>query len=147
MNNRDEGLGVRTEIKNIGSVRAVAAAVEYEINRHISIFEAGGEIFNETRAWDAENKKTISLREKEEKEVITSNFYIVFDRLYRVIVFNDYNTLLSGLPIYAWDKFAAFAYTRQRRFAKWGQFSWRRVTEKTVTRITGTNTSKIERRS
>ncbi|XP_012521305.1 glutamyl-tRNA(Gln) amidotransferase subunit B, mitochondrial-like isoform X2 [Monomorium pharaonis] len=63
-----DSLGVRTEIKNIGSVRAVAAAVQYEINRHISILEAGDEMFNETRAWDAINKKTIPMREKEDKE-------------------------------------------------------------------------------
>ncbi|XP_011636505.1 glutamyl-tRNA(Gln) amidotransferase subunit B, mitochondrial isoform X1 [Pogonomyrmex barbatus] len=61
-------LGTRTEIKNIGSVRAIAAAIKYEINRHISILEAGNEIFNETRAWDAINKKTIPMREKEDKE-------------------------------------------------------------------------------
>ncbi|XP_032688294.1 glutamyl-tRNA(Gln) amidotransferase subunit B, mitochondrial isoform X2 [Odontomachus brunneus] len=68
VSDRDGELGVRTEIKNIGSVRAVAAAVTYEINRHISILEAGGEIFNETCAWDAIKKKTIPMREKEEKE-------------------------------------------------------------------------------
>jgi len=69
VSNRDS-LGVRTEIKNIGSVRAVAAAVQYEINRHISILEAGDEMFNETRAWDAVAKRTIPMREKEDKEVI-----------------------------------------------------------------------------
>ncbi|XP_011873369.1 PREDICTED: glutamyl-tRNA(Gln) amidotransferase subunit B, mitochondrial [Vollenhovia emeryi] len=63
-----DDLGVRTEIKNIGSVRAVAAAVQYEINRHISVLEAGDEMFNETRAWDAANKITIPMREKEDKE-------------------------------------------------------------------------------
>ncbi|XP_029669271.1 glutamyl-tRNA(Gln) amidotransferase subunit B, mitochondrial [Formica exsecta] len=68
VNNRDDELGVRTEIKNIGSVRAVAAAIKYEINRQISILEAGNEIFNETRAWDAVNKITIPMREKEDKE-------------------------------------------------------------------------------
>jgi len=50
-------------------VRAVAAAVKYEINRHISILEAGGEIFNETRAWNAIKKKTIPMREKEDKVI------------------------------------------------------------------------------
>lgn len=67
VSNRDS-LGVRTEIKNIGSVRGVAAAVQYEINRHISILEAGHEMFNETRAWDTVNKRTIPMREKEDKE-------------------------------------------------------------------------------
>jgi len=51
-------------------VRAVAAAIKYEIDRHISILENGSEIFNETRAWDAKNKKTVPMREKEDKEVI-----------------------------------------------------------------------------
>ncbi|XP_067203197.1 glutamyl-tRNA(Gln) amidotransferase subunit B, mitochondrial [Linepithema humile] len=68
VSSQEDSLGVRTEIKNIGSVRAVAAAVKYEINRHISILEAGGEIFNETRAWNAIKKKTIPMREKEDKE-------------------------------------------------------------------------------
>ncbi|KAL0128262.1 hypothetical protein PUN28_003491 [Cardiocondyla obscurior] len=63
-----DNLGVRTEIKNIGSVSGIAAAIEYEINRHISILEAGKKMFNETRAWDTDNKKTISLREKEDKQ-------------------------------------------------------------------------------
>ncbi|KYN04148.1 putative glutamyl-tRNA(Gln) amidotransferase subunit B, mitochondrial, partial [Cyphomyrmex costatus] len=67
VSNRDS-LGVRTEIKNIGSVRAVAAAIQYEINRHISILEVGNKMFNETRAWDAINKKTVPMREKEDKE-------------------------------------------------------------------------------
>lgn len=62
-------LGTRTEIKNIGSVRALAAAIKYEIGRHISILESNGEIFNETRAWDAESKTTVPMREKEDKEV------------------------------------------------------------------------------
>ncbi|XP_014470013.1 PREDICTED: glutamyl-tRNA(Gln) amidotransferase subunit B, mitochondrial [Dinoponera quadriceps] len=68
VSDRDGNLGVRTEIKNISSVRAVAAAIKYEINRHISILEACGEVFNETCAWDAANKRTIPMREKEEKE-------------------------------------------------------------------------------
>lgn len=63
-----EPLGVRTEIKNIPSVRAVASAVKYEIQRHISILEAGGEIVNETRAWDVKTKKTIPMRRKEEHQ-------------------------------------------------------------------------------
>ncbi|EFN87568.1 Probable glutamyl-tRNA(Gln) amidotransferase subunit B, mitochondrial [Harpegnathos saltator] len=68
VSNRDGDLGVRTEIKNISSVRAVAAAVKYEINRHISILEAGGEMSNETCTWDAVKKRTVPMREKEEKE-------------------------------------------------------------------------------
>lgn len=82
VSNRDS-LGVRTEIKNIGSVRSVAAAIKYEINRHISILEAGDEMFNETRAWDGVNKKTVPMREKEDKEVI---WHFDFISLFLIIV-------------------------------------------------------------
>ncbi|KAK2581294.1 hypothetical protein KPH14_008079 [Odynerus spinipes] len=61
-------LGVRTELKNIGSVRGVANAIRYEIERQIKILEKGQSIVNETRSWDAINKKTVPLREKEEKQ-------------------------------------------------------------------------------
>ncbi|XP_057662674.1 glutamyl-tRNA(Gln) amidotransferase subunit B, mitochondrial [Diorhabda carinulata] len=60
-----EPLGVRTEIKNIGSVRGVAGAVSYEIRRQIKLKEAGQTITNETRAWDASSKTTVAMRDKE----------------------------------------------------------------------------------
>ncbi|XP_001599476.2 glutamyl-tRNA(Gln) amidotransferase subunit B, mitochondrial [Nasonia vitripennis] len=68
INKPDEALGVRTEVKNIGSVRAVAAAVNYEIKRQIKARESGIKITNETRAWDSVNNKTVSMRDKEEKQ-------------------------------------------------------------------------------
>jgi Asp-tRNA(Asn)/Glu-tRNA(Gln) amidotransferase B subunit len=58
-------LGTRTEVKNIGSVRGVAQAIAYEIHRQTEILDGGGRIFNETRQWDAENKVTIAMRDKE----------------------------------------------------------------------------------
>ncbi|XP_049828330.1 glutamyl-tRNA(Gln) amidotransferase subunit B, mitochondrial isoform X2 [Schistocerca gregaria] len=61
-----EPLGVRTEIKNIGSVRAVANAIKYEIDRQRRELENGHTIVNETRAWDAESKQTVSVRDKEQ---------------------------------------------------------------------------------
>ncbi|CAK9797945.1 Glutamyl-tRNA(Gln) amidotransferase subunit B, mitochondrial [Anthophora quadrimaculata] len=60
-------LGTRTELKNIGSISAINKAIEYEINRQISILETGGQVINETRAWDPLSKKTILMREKEDK--------------------------------------------------------------------------------
>lgn len=64
-----EPLGVRTEVKNIGSVRGVAHAIQYEIDRQVKVLEAGGVIINETRAWDADSKQTVPMRDKEEKQV------------------------------------------------------------------------------
>lgn len=53
------------QIKNIGSVRGVAGAIRHEIERQKSILENGGQIVNETRAWDATAKITIPMRDKE----------------------------------------------------------------------------------
>ncbi|XP_061504215.1 glutamyl-tRNA(Gln) amidotransferase subunit B, mitochondrial [Anopheles gambiae] len=58
-------LGTRTEVKNIGSVRAVAQAVDYEIQRQIAVLDEGGTIHNETRAWDSTARKTVAMRDKE----------------------------------------------------------------------------------
>ncbi|XP_026762969.2 glutamyl-tRNA(Gln) amidotransferase subunit B, mitochondrial [Galleria mellonella] len=58
-------LSTRTEIKNIGSIRGVAGAIRHEIDRQRSILESGGTILNETRSWDATNKVTVAMRDKE----------------------------------------------------------------------------------
>lgn len=58
-------LSTRTEIKNIGSIRGVAGAIRHEIERQRVILENGGRIINETRSWDAAEKVTISMRDKE----------------------------------------------------------------------------------
>lgn len=59
-------LGVKTEIKNINSFKFVEKALEYEIRRQIRILEEGGRITQETRLWDSDSGKTVSMRTKEE---------------------------------------------------------------------------------
>ena len=59
-------LGTRCEIKNVNSMRFVAAAVEYEARRQIDIIEGGGKIQQETRLFDAKKGETRSMRSKEE---------------------------------------------------------------------------------
>lgn len=66
-------MGVRTEIKNIGSIRAVSSAIKYESKRQIEVLQAGGSITNETRAWDAASKITVAMRDKEDK-LVSSNY-------------------------------------------------------------------------
>nr|CAD7426548.1 unnamed protein product [Timema monikensis] len=61
-------LGIRTEVKNIGSVRAVAHAIQFEIDRQVGVLESGGSIVNETRLWDAQCRQTLPMRDKEEKQ-------------------------------------------------------------------------------
>lgn len=77
INKLGEPLGIRTEIKNIGSVRAVANAINYEIKRQINEREKGNFIVNETRAWNSIKNKTVSMRMKEEKLVNKNSLFFV----------------------------------------------------------------------
>lgn len=58
-------LGVRTEVKNIGSIRGVADAITYEIERQMELVNGGGVVHQETRAWDALSRRTVPMRDKE----------------------------------------------------------------------------------
>jgi aspartyl-tRNA(Asn)/glutamyl-tRNA(Gln) amidotransferase subunit B len=57
--------GTKVEVKNMNSIRNVQRAIEFEINRQIETLEAGGQLSQETRAFDALKGSTISMRSKE----------------------------------------------------------------------------------
>jgi len=61
-------LNTRTESKNLNSVSAVKACIEWESQRHIALYEQGRgtEIVQETRRWDAEKGYGYSMRSKED---------------------------------------------------------------------------------
>jgi len=59
-------LGTKCELKNINSFKFIADATDYEIERQITVLEAGGRIRQETRLWDTKEQKTIIMRSKEE---------------------------------------------------------------------------------
>jgi len=56
--------GTRTEMKNLSSFRAVAAAIEHESQRQIQILESGGQVEQETRRWDETNRCSVPMRTK-----------------------------------------------------------------------------------
>ena len=58
--------GTKTEVKNVNSFRFIKQALEYEIERHIGIIEAGGRITQETRLYNAHEGKTHGMRSKEQ---------------------------------------------------------------------------------
>ncbi len=59
-------LGVKAEVKNMNSFKAVKTALEYEEKRQRQLLESGERVVQETRLWNEEKAVTISMRSKEE---------------------------------------------------------------------------------
>lgn len=58
-------LGVRSEIKNIGSISNIGDAIDYEIERQINAIKSGKTLFEDTRRFDSSNNSTVFMRRKE----------------------------------------------------------------------------------
>jgi len=58
--------GVKTEIKNLNSFKAIEAAVDFEVKRQDRLLARGEKIAPDTLLWDAAKKRTITSRSKEE---------------------------------------------------------------------------------
>ena len=69
----DDTLGVRSEIKNIGSISNIGDAIDYEVKRKINAIENGEELFVETRKFDSNTLETVFMRKKD-----TNNDYRYF---------------------------------------------------------------------
>jgi aspartyl-tRNA(Asn)/glutamyl-tRNA(Gln) amidotransferase subunit B len=61
-----QALGGRVEIKNLNSMKAVLAALEYEQQRQGELLSSGGKQKPETRLWDDARGRTEVMRSKEE---------------------------------------------------------------------------------
>ncbi len=59
-------LGTKTELKNLNSFKAVKSALEYEVQRHTQVIEAGGQVIQETLLWNDAKGQAISMRSKEQ---------------------------------------------------------------------------------
>jgi aspartyl-tRNA(Asn)/glutamyl-tRNA(Gln) amidotransferase subunit B len=59
-------LGTKVELKNINSFKFISDAIEYEIERQITLLESGDRVRQETRLWDTKEGKTKLMRSKEE---------------------------------------------------------------------------------
>ncbi|MDP8246138.1 MAG: Asp-tRNA(Asn)/Glu-tRNA(Gln) amidotransferase subunit GatB [Candidatus Hinthialibacter antarcticus] len=60
-----EEFGTKVEIKNVGSIKSVLRAFDYEVERQTEILEDGGRVIQETRLWDDDRNETRSMRVKE----------------------------------------------------------------------------------
>lgn len=61
-------LGTRTEMKNLNSFKSVQRAIEYEAKRQIELVSSGEDVIQETRKWDDDKGKSLSMRTKEEAQ-------------------------------------------------------------------------------
>jgi aspartyl-tRNA(Asn)/glutamyl-tRNA(Gln) amidotransferase subunit B len=62
----DQPFGTRCEIKNLNSVRSLGRAIDYEAERQIALIEAGDQVVQQTRHWDEDAGRTVTLRSKED---------------------------------------------------------------------------------
>lgn len=92
----EKKLGTKVEVKNLNSIRNVKKAIEFEIERMASVLDAGGNVIQQTRSFDASNDTTFAIRDKEE-----ANDYRYFpDPDLPVILITDshVNSLRESLP-------------------------------------------------
>lgn len=96
----------RVEVKNMNSLRNVQRAIEVESKRQIEVYEAGGEIFQETHNYDAGSNTTVVMRSKEDAHDYR---YFPEPDLQPVIVTEDYIKEVAGtlppLPEALFDKY------------------------------------------
>jgi aspartyl-tRNA(Asn)/glutamyl-tRNA(Gln) amidotransferase subunit B len=59
-------LGIKTEVKNMNSFRAVKKALQFEVDRQKRLLSEGEKVIQETRHWDESKNITVSMRSKEE---------------------------------------------------------------------------------
>ncbi len=58
-------LGVKTELKNMNSIRGVERALEFEVRRQMAILQQGGRVEQETLLWDEKRGVAEPMRTKE----------------------------------------------------------------------------------
>lgn len=87
---KDDALGVRSEIKNIGSISNIGDAIDYEVNRKIKALENGEKLLFETRRFDSNTGKTIFMRTKD-----TNNDYRYFPEPDIPYIYLDEDEIIS----------------------------------------------------
>jgi aspartyl-tRNA(Asn)/glutamyl-tRNA(Gln) amidotransferase subunit B len=110
VSDKPDTMGTKVEVKNLNSFSVVGKAAAYEIDRMISMYEAGraDELVQETRGWDENKQATFSQRKKE-----NSNDYRYFPdpdlpKMYLHDMF-DLEKIKSELPELPWQKRIRYA--------------------------------------
>lgn len=63
-----DGVGIKTEIKNLNSFKSVYRGVQYEVERQSEVLNAGGVLRQETLGWNDLRGETYHMRYKEEEQ-------------------------------------------------------------------------------
>lgn len=94
-----EKLGTRCEIKNLNSIKFLRNAIDFEVGRQIELREANNIIKQETRLFNSETGKTVSMRSKEDAP--DYRYFPDPDLLPIIVTDKDINrirSMLSELP-------------------------------------------------
>ncbi|MCB0237334.1 MAG: Asp-tRNA(Asn)/Glu-tRNA(Gln) amidotransferase subunit GatB, partial [Anaerolineae bacterium] len=60
--------GVKVEVKNLNSFKAVRDSIAYEVARQTALLDSGGTVQQVTMGWDEDRRRTIMQRSKESSE-------------------------------------------------------------------------------
>lgn len=102
LNEEGQPLGVKVEIKNMNSLRALQRALEYEQKRQKELLMSGGTVVQETRHWDDAKGITVSSRSKEEAHDYR---YFPDPDLPLVVVSEEMvEEVASSIPELPWEK-------------------------------------------
>jgi len=99
---KNNSLGTKVEIKNLGSFRAVEQAIEYEIKRQRELLAKDEKIKQETRGWNKEKGITYPQRSKEESA--DYRYFPEPDLPFIEIDSFDLKKISSSLPELPWQK-------------------------------------------
>lgn len=89
--------GTRCEIKNIGSIKSLRRAIEFEIKRQCEILESGGTVISETLRFDEASGETRFMRKKESAE--DYRYTSDPDVPDFIITDNEINDIKSAVPV------------------------------------------------
>ena len=103
---KGEPFGTRVEVKNLNSFKAVARAIDYEVNRQIETIEKGGKIDQETRLWDDNSQVTRVMRSKE--EAMDYRYFPEPDLLKLIITDEEIEKIRETMPESITDKINRF---------------------------------------
>lgn len=99
-------LGVRTEMKNLASFRAITRAISHESRRQIARLERGLTVEQETRRWDGEKELSLPMRTKESQR--DYRYFPDPDLPPITLTEEELDRAEKGLPEFAIDRIARY---------------------------------------